>query len=288
MQEVSILCDDPCTLGEGPFFCTRRNTLFWFDILNAKRHAYNFDNGQKFVERLPEMASAMAIIDDEADLIFTSSGLWIFYQTNGQWEQIAPIEADNADTRSNDARVHPSGAFWLGTMGLNAAEHAGSIYHFRNGILTKLFPSISIPNSICFSPDGKFAYFTDTKINQLMRVTVDPLSGLPTGEPEIFIDYNSNEGGLDGAITDAQGNIWIAIWGAGRLVCYDDKGVLQQSIKLPAAQTTCPVFVNNGKIAVTSAFQGMMDNARLSDPHAGKTFLIDANADAKFEPRAAI
>jgi sugar lactone lactonase YvrE len=39
---------------------------------------------------------------------------------------------------------------------------------------TLLYPRITIPNAICFSPDGAIAYFTDTVTARLMRVAIDP------------------------------------------------------------------------------------------------------------------
>ena len=56
-----------------------------------------------------------------------------------------------------------SGALWIGTMGRKAEKGAGAIYHFGGGELRRLYASVSIPNAICFSPDGATAYFTDTK-----------------------------------------------------------------------------------------------------------------------------
>ena len=68
-----------------------------------------------------------------------------------------PLEADNAATRSNDARVHPSGTFWIGTMGRQAERGLGAIYALHRGELSRLYESITIPNAICFSPDGTSA-----------------------------------------------------------------------------------------------------------------------------------
>lgn len=288
MTPVSTLSQTRCQLGEGPFYCERRNTLFWFDILNRKRYAYDFNSGEESVLALTEMTSAMAVVDAQNDVLFTSSGLWLHNIASGGFSPVASIEADNEITRSNDARVHPSGAFWLGTMGCNAEEKAGSIYHFRKGVLTTLFSDITIPNAICFSPDGKNAYFTDTPTEKLMRVRVDPENGLPQGTPEVLIDHAGQEGGLDGAVVDADGNIWIALWGAAGVNCYDAEGALLKSIALPSQQTTCSAFVDGGKMAVTSAWQGMDDEAKKADPNAGKTFLTDAFAKPKFDPHVQI
>lgn len=288
MSIVSVLSDVRCELGEGPFYCERRETLFWFDIVGSKRHAYDFPSQQHSVLDLPEMASAMAVVDKDHDLIFTESGLWSHVISTGAWIPVASFEADNFVTRSNDARVHPSGAFWLGTMGKNAEKKAGAIYHFRAGELTTLFENITIPNAICFSGDGRTAYFTDTVTEKLMSVSVDAESGLPVGEPSVFIDHVGKSGGLDGAVVDGDGNIWVALWGGSCVNCYDNGGVLLTSLELPALQISCPAFVTGGQMVVTSAWQGLSNAQREADPHGGRTFIFPTAATPKFEPRAIV
>ena len=49
------------------------------------------------------------------------------------------LEADNPTNRSNDARVHPCGTFWIGTMGRNAEAGAGAIYALYRGEISRLF-----------------------------------------------------------------------------------------------------------------------------------------------------
>jgi sugar lactone lactonase YvrE len=197
------------------------------------------------------------------------------------------IEADNPATRSNDARVHPSGAFWLGTMGKRAEDGAGAIYRYFEGTVEKLYDGISISNAICFSPDGATAWFIDSRTGKWMRVAVDAANGAPTGEPEVFCDHTGGEGNIDGAICDADGNLWIARYGGGRLDCFSPEATLLASIGLPARQTTCPAFVGDGLIAVTSAFQNLDDAARAADPDAGRTILVETPVRPQFQPPVA-
>jgi sugar lactone lactonase YvrE len=51
---------------------------------------------------------------------------------------LAPLEADNAATRSNDGRADPFGGFWIGTMGKNAEAGAGALYRYYRGEVVKL------------------------------------------------------------------------------------------------------------------------------------------------------
>jgi sugar lactone lactonase YvrE len=170
--------------------------------------------------------------------------------------------------------VHPSGAFWLGTMGKQAEDGAGAIYRYFRGTVEKLYDGISISNAICFSPDGATAWFIDTRSGKWMRVA-SIRQRRAVGEPEVFHDHTGGEGNIDGAICDADGNLWNARYGAAALDCYAPDGSCLFTIDLPARQTTCPAFVGDGLIAVTSAFQNLDDAALAADPDAGKTFLVE-------------
>lgn len=286
--KVSIFSDHVCELGEGPSYDPSRDRLFWFDIVGQKLLEKAWPDGQTIVHDLPEMASAIAILDADRQLLFTETGLFIRHESDGRLERHCEIEAANPATRSNDARVHPCGAFWLGTMGKRAERKAGAIYWHLGGEVRLLFPGIGIPNSICFSPDGATAYSADTEQGILLRVDCDPHSGLPLGEPRIFVDRRGMEGGVDGSVVDAEGRLWNARWGAGALDCYSPDGRLIESIALPARQTSCPAFVgpDAARLVVTSAWQGMSGEDRRADPEAGKTFLVDIDVRGRFEPRA--
>ena len=47
-------------------------------------------------------------------------------------------------------------------MGRKAEAGAGAIYALHRGEMSLLYPGITIPNAICFSPDGTIGYFADT------------------------------------------------------------------------------------------------------------------------------
>ncbi len=169
-------------------------------------------------------------------------------------------------------------------MGRTAADGAGAIYHVAKGVVTQLYDKISIPNSICFSPDAATAYFVDTRGNRLMKVSVDPATGLPTSAPSVFIDGSTDPGGIDGSICDADGHLWNARWGEAALDHYDADGTFIERYQLPAKRTTCPAFIGNGRIAVTSAWEGLDELGRADDPMAGATFAVETGAAASYDP----
>jgi len=287
---ASIFCDVPCHLGEGPSWDPFENALYWFDILGKRLLRQRAPGEEPTIQDLPAMASAIAAVDAEQQLVMTETGLYLRDRGSGLLTAHQAIEPDNPATRSNDCRTHPSGAFWVSTMGKKAEAKAGTIYWYRKGELRPLFPGITIPNSICFSVEGDVAYFADTSLGLLWRVDCEPATGLPVSEPRIFVDRSGQEGGIDGSVTDVDGVLWNAAWGAGRLDAYAPDGRLLRSIGLPARQTTCPAFVgpNADRLVVTSAREGLDAAAIAADPEAGKTFLLDLAVRGRHDPAVAL
>ncbi|WP_292533347.1 SMP-30/gluconolactonase/LRE family protein [Mesorhizobium sp.] len=289
MDSVSVFSDHICQLGEGPSYDPGTDTLFWFDIVNGKLLEKPLAGALK-IHDLGVMASAIAIIDDARQLIATEIGLQVRDVATGRLTLHTPIEADNPLTRSNDSRVHPCGALWTGTMGNDEGKGAGAIYWFFKGELRRLFSDITVSNSICFSDDGTIAYYTDTATGLLMRVACDPATGLPTGEPNIFVDHRSQKGYVDGSVVDRDGVLWNAVWGGKAVKAYSPDGMLLREIPMPVTQPSCPAFVgpNADRLAVTSAWKGKDDKQRKLDPQAGMTFLLDIPVRGRFEPRVLI
>ncbi|KQV68230.1 SMP-30/gluconolactonase/LRE family protein [Rhizobium sp. Root1220] len=280
------LSDTSSALGEGPTYDPDTNTVWWFNILGKELHELNLSTDEKKVHALPMMASVLARIDARRQLLATEQGLFVRDTANGNLTFYAALENDKPENRSNDGRTHISGALWIGTMSKRAETRAGAIYHVAAGKVTKLFDGISIPNSICFSPDGSTGYFTDTRLSRLMRVMVDPQTGLPTGEPIVLVDTMDETGGIDGSVVDADGYIWNARWGAGSVDRYSPDGLRLARYKVPAAQPSCPAFVgpNGDRLAVTTAWEGLDDDARSTQPQAGALLELGITVKGIFDP----
>ena len=288
--DITKLTMEGCELGEGPHYNCATNTAWWLDIVGRKLMEFQLANETVIGHSLPRMASQISTIDGDRQLLCMEDGFYIRQIVTGSLTFLAELEADNPVTRSNDGRVHPSGNLWIGTMGKQAEKQAGAIYWFNGKEVRCLFPDISIPNSICFSPDGKIAYFADTAVNTIWRVATDPSTGMPTGTPEGFLtgDDLPLGGRFDGSVTDANGVLWNASWGGGAVSGFAPDGSLVQTFEIPTAQTTCPCFVGKDlqQMLVTSARQGLSQQQLALDPGAGYTYIIkgqfQGTADVNF------
>jgi sugar lactone lactonase YvrE len=279
------LSDLTLELGEGPTFDPATGTAWWFNIKGRELHELHLESGRKTLHVLPFMGSVLAVIDPLRQLIASDRGLFIRDTKTGELTAYAALES-NPNNRSNDGRVHPSGSLWVSTMGRKAEKEAGAIYHVAKGVVTRLYGGVSIPNGICFSPDGSIGYFVDSAINHIMRVDLDPATGLPTGEATVFSDQSGNPGDVDGSVCDADGLIWNARWGQGAVDVYKPDGSWVARHAVPATQSSCPAFIGAkaDRLLVTSAWQDMDDAARKADPNAGKTFELGVTVKGRFEP----
>lgn len=274
----------PCSLGEGLLWHPQREQMFWFDIIGQKLLSQH--KGQALQWRFPELVSAAAWVSRDVLLIAGERDLFLFDLETEEIEPLVELESGNRQTRSNDGRADPQGGFWIGTMGKNAQAGAGAIYRFYKGELRCLFNQITISNSICFSPDGRTAHFSDTVTGRVMRVALDA-EGWPKTTPETYLDFSVGGLNPDGAVVDANGNLWLAQWGSARVAAYSPQGDLLQTVSFDAPHTSCPAFGGPDLTTLfcTTALQGMTPDHRLSYPDAGKVFAATGIAKGQYEHR---
>lgn len=283
-SQTNVFSNEKCQLGEGPLWHPLRGELLWFDITNSTLYAQSLNQHKTY--KFEQNVSAAAWIDEGSVLISGESDLQILSLETGDKQVLIKVDADNHITRSNDGRADRQHGFWISTMGKNAEQSAGAIYRYYKGELRCLHKDITIPNAICFSPNGDTAYFADSMKKHLYMQKLDVQTGWPLSEAEIFIDFTPMEKTPDGAVTDALGNIWIAFWGEGIVEGYSPDGKSQGQVQCPTPHTTCPAFGGDdfSTLYVTTAMQGLDEDALSKDENAGKTFSSTTNIKGIAEP----
>lgn len=270
-----------CTLGEGPLWHPLRGQLFWFDIIARK--LMTREDGAARGWDFPGHVSAAGWLGRDRLLIASDRALLQFDLASGGSEEILPLEAENPATRSNDGRADPWGGFWIGTMGKALEPEAGAIYRYFRGELRRMYERITIPNALCFSPDGHWLYFTDTPRQQIWRQALHSADGWPAArEPELFLDLRAEGLNPDGAVMDSEGGFWNAQWGASRVARYGPDGRFDRAVPFAASQISCPAFggADLGTLFATSAAEGLAEGAEAA---AGQTFAADAGVRGQAE-----
>ena len=291
----SLFDEQACLLGEGPLWHPKTEKLFWFDILGKCLYARSLGAAEGNIWDFDGFVSAAGWINDDELLIASEHSLSRLHLGSDSREVIVDLEADHANTRSNDGRADPWGGFWIGTMGKSAEADAGAIYRYYQGELRRLYQPITIPNAICFAPNRSCAYFADSTKRLVWRQRLEAADGWPTtgidAEPEVFLDFTGTDFVPDGAVCDRQGRFWLAVWGGAQVACFSTDathGKKVASLPLPTAHITCPAFGGTGlgTLFATSAQEHLGPQDLKAQPDAGKTFLTTNEPDIVLEGQA--
>ena len=279
------------TLGEGVLWDPIDERVWWTDIQERRLFRYDPHKSALQIFELPERLGSFGLIEGSNAIIAAfEPGFAIYHPESGSLDWLVRPEHGAKNVRFNDGRVDRQGRFWAGSMVEGEGEPTGKLYCLRGMSLEVRLTNIAISNSICFSPDGRYLYFADTPQRAILRYDIDPSSG-SIGNRKVFA--RTPPGSFpDGSNVDAQGYLWNAHWGAGRVVRYALDGSVDLEIDIPATQPTCVAFggANLDMLYVTSAREGLSADALAGQPNAGDVFVYKLNikglADARFaDPR---
>ncbi len=159
---------------------------------------------------------------------------------------------------------------------------SGAVYQYRGGKLDTILTDVRIPNSTCFSPDGRIAYFADTPSKKIRKCAIDPATGLPIGEWTDFVDTSDHRGAPDGSVVDSEGYLWNARYHGSCVVRHAPDGSIDRVVELPVSQVTCPAFGGPDlkTLYITSASQNMTPE-QLASGGACRQHLLDPRRCAR-------
>jgi xylono-1,5-lactonase len=261
-----------CRLGEGPYWSTREQALYWVDILGQSVHRLRHDDGSMATWHMPEQ-TAWLMERARASGFVAGVGKNIVF-LNLEPLTLTPfacLEPNVPRNRLNDAKADAQGHLWAGTMPLNAQGDSGSLYRISpDGRVNIQDRGYGITNGPAFSPDGRYLYHNDSLRGLVYRFDLHDTGEL--SHREIFLRFSPGEGLPDGMTVDAEGALWIAVWGGSRVSRYTADGRLDRSVPLPASQITSCTFggASLDRLFVTSAAEGADAEAL-----AGALFEID-------------
>ena len=173
---------------------------------------------------------------------------------------VCPLEASMTQNRSNDGKADPWGGFWISTMAKNAQKNAGSIYRYFNGQIRKIHGGLSVPNSICFSPDKSWVYFSDTIKHVIFRQNLNFADGWPKKKPRCLLIFLLRDSILTGQISTCRAKFGALFGGTSEVACISKDGEIIQRCEVPASQPSCPAFGGSDykTIFLTSAREGLL------------------------------
>jgi sugar lactone lactonase YvrE len=97
-----------------------------------------------------------------------------------------------------------------------------------------MLEGVTVPNGLSWSLDDKTMYWTDSPTGNIYAFDFDASTGNITSQ-RVF--WHSEDGLPDGHAMDEEGNLWVAVWGAWKVVKVSPAGKITAEIEVP---TRCP------------------------------------------------
>ncbi len=257
-------------LGEGLLWSPRQNALFWVDITGKALNRLSLADDRVTRWDMPEMLGW--VIERRGRPGFIAGLHSGFAELSLKPLRITPIaapEPDRPGNRMNDAVADTAGRIYAGTMPIGCDVPTGSLYRFDpDHRLTRLDTGYTVSNGPAISPDGQWLFHTDSALGRVYRFALAADGAL--GPRSLFRQFAPDEGSPDGMTFDSDGGLWVACWGAGRIVRLGPDAAIDTAIDLPASQISNCCFAGPGldRLFVTSASDGV------DEPHAGALFEV--------------
>lgn len=216
---------------EGPMLMD--GNLFYVEYSKDRIMKYNAQNKSNVVFFHKKGCGPASLINYRKNLVvscYDSSSL-IFLDRNAIL--LKEIDSDSKGKNlngPNDFAIHPSGTLFFSSSGVfdvNALS-SGSIYYLEDGMPILLIKNLHYPNGIAFSVDGKKIYINEhlsgkiTSFNLNEKITEEKKKVWSLYGKELFYQFKEYQSGdytgPDGLKADTKGNLWVALYGAGKIV----------------------------------------------------------------------
>lgn len=288
MKKPELFLNVGNTLGEGICWDETEEILFWIDILGNKIFA--FDTRKSTLETIDvgQNIGCVAVREKGGLIAGLEHGIYFVDIDTGELSRAADTESDKPIYRFNDGECDCMGRLWVGTM----LKDSGSVKEYDNPpcslycmdtnlSLTEKLSGVTISNGIGFSVDNKTMYYIDTPTRKIDAFDFDKeYGGISNRRTLAHID--EREGWPDGMTVDADGNLWVGMWGGGQVIKYEpESGKKIESIKIPAPFVTTMVF--GGKNMDEMFINTAKENTDLTKyPNAGGVFKVKMDVKGQY------
>jgi lactonase len=143
------------------------------------------------------------------------------------------VVSPEAGFMPNDLVFDANGGFYFTDFRGNAADPQGGVYYASPGswIVHPVLPNLVMANGVALSPDGKQLWTTEFGRNLLHRIELaDATTITPLGSA---VPYEFVGPAPDSMRVDADGNVYVALYGQGRVLVFNRNGIPIGQVLLP-------------------------------------------------------
>lgn len=271
--------DQQFLLAEGPLWDPAAERVLWVDIRAGLVLEGRLDGDELSVVARHELGGTVGAVVPASDgslLVAAADGFALVTPDGEVLRGPRVLPGSGTGRRFNDAAVDPAGRLLAGAMAEDGRRGQERLYRLAaDGTVTVADEGFTVSNGIAWSPDGGTMYHVDSDPGVVWRRPYD----VATGDLGPRQEWLRTPGGVpDGLCTDAAGNVWVAVHGAGEVRAFDPDGAQVATVRVAAPHTTKAAFAGPAldRLLITTARDELSAEQRAAWPQSGRLFLADA------------
>ena len=276
MLNAELLAGPVAHHCEGPFWEARTRRLLTMDVLGGAIVSVD-EWGESNRYQLPSrVVTAIRRRSSGGFVIATEHGLIGVDENFIELDRIADVDKDS-NIRTNDGGCDPLGGFLIGTMAYDERSFAGALYRVGpDHQVVQVLSRVTISNGIQWSADGTRAFYVDTPTKRVDVFDVDQQTGMWSRRRDHI--HIGGPGYPDGMAIDEEDGLWVALWGAGAVNHYDERGRLVETVRVPeVTQVSSCAFGGRLRdvLYITTSRLGLPEGR---EPNAGAIFAVHTSS----------
>lgn len=255
--------------GEGPVWFAEAEQLLFVDMLAGTILTIDTTGTLIDSRHVGTVAAAFRPRTPGGLVIAVERGFALL-SPDGELTTLPELWSD-ATVRMNDGGCDTQGRFLCGSMAYDAAAGRGALHRLElDGTTTIVLENVTVSNGLSFSADGATAVYVDSATHEVRRYRLSADDG-PWSDYEVVVEIDTAMGTPDGLCVDAEGGIWVALWGGSAVHRYRATGELTDIVTLPVSKVTaCALGGSDGRtLYITTSALGL---DRDTEPQAGAIF----------------
>lgn len=288
---ITKLGDAPDALGESPVWDCAASCLWWIDGVAGTILRLRFEDCapvERFV--IGGHIGGIALASEGRLIVARGHEFLVFDPDTKSTSRLLYLADADTNMRLNDTKLDRQGRLICAGMG-RPGRPLGDVHQVDcAGQHSILASGLQIGNGVCFSPDGRRLYFSDTSARKLFICDYDPANG-HAGPHRVHIDTASLGSGIDGATVDRSGNLWATFIHSAEIACFSPDKKLLCKIPAPTDLPSSLTFggPNMQTLFVTSIRDSGTGRAVSQHLDGGHVFAIDGIgatglSEAHFKP----